>query len=246
MAAVLASESGAVLSHRSAAGLWNLLPHGRRPPEVTRPRGFRSVVGIVAHRSVLLPDEVEEVDGIPATSVARTLLDLAGVVACRQERTFTAGRLERAFNEAEVRGLTSRVSVPELLARHAGTRGVGVLLRLLEENDAAAGIAKEELEARFAELLRAHRVPAPRRNADLAVRGRFFNVDCLWRHERVIVELDGRAVHGTARAFERDRKRDRLLTVDRWRVMRVTWAQLRDEPEAIVADLKGLLATRDA
>jgi predicted transcriptional regulator of viral defense system len=237
-AAVLAAGPGAALSHRSAAGLWGLLPRWRVAPEVTRPRRFRPAAGVIAHRSVLLDDEVEKVDEISVTSVSRTLFDLSAVLPRRQ--------LERAMNEAEVLRLTSRVSVQALLDRYPRRRGSAALRHLLDEDAVSLGVTKRELEARFAAVLDAHGVPAPRRNADVAVRGRFFNVDCLWRRERVAVELDGREVHGTHRAFENDRQRDRLLVVDGWRVMRVTWAQLRDEPEAVIEDLKQLLAGRNA
>ena len=84
-------------------------------------------------------------------------------------------------------------------------------------------------------------LPQPRRNADLAVGGRFFEVDCLWHEQRLIIELDGRATHGTARAFEGDREKDRLLQVEGWRVARITWRQLRDDAPAVIADLRRLL-----
>jgi very-short-patch-repair endonuclease len=73
------------------------------------------------------------------------------------------------------------------------------------------------------------------------VRGRFYELDCVWERERAIVELDGHAVHGTHRAFEADRERDRILLAEGWRPMRVTWRQLRDEPEAVIGDLQRLL-----
>ncbi|HSR93536.1 MAG TPA: DUF559 domain-containing protein [Solirubrobacterales bacterium] len=79
------------------------------------------------------------------------------------------------------------------------------------------------MEERFVAFLGRYKLPRPRRNADLSVRGRFFVVDCLWPDERLIVELDGQAVHGTRRAFEADRERDRLLLLDGWRVIRVIW-----------------------
>jgi very-short-patch-repair endonuclease len=84
-------------------------------------------------------------------------------------------------------------------------------------------------------------VARPRRNAHLAVRGRFFEVDCLWTEQRLIVELDGRETHGTELAFEKDRERDRLLLVEGWRVTRITWRQLRDDGPALIADLRRLL-----
>jgi hypothetical protein len=178
-------------------------------------------------------DEIEKFEGIPVTSVSRTLLALSAAL--------TSSALEKAMNEAEVLRLTSRVSIHELLDRYPRRPGSAALRRLLDKEAESRGITKEELEARFAAVLGAHGVPAPQRNADLAVRGHFFNVDCLWRRERVIVELDGRAVHGTDRAFESDRQRDRLLLVDGWRVMHVTWAHLRDEPDAVRTDLLRLL-----
>jgi len=66
-------------------------------------------------------------------------------------------------------------------------------------------------------------------------------VDCLWREQRLIVELDGHEVHGTRAAFESDRERDRHLQAAGWTVVRLTWRQLEDEPEAICADLRRLL-----
>jgi hypothetical protein len=237
MAAVLASGSAAVLSHRSAGQLWRIVSGGGAP-EVTRPTASRANPRIRMHRSQLLIDEIEEVEGIPVTSVSRTLLDL-GALLSRQ-------RLESALNEAEVRRLTSRISLPELLRRYPRRHGSAVLRSLLGEAAESRGITKRELEARFAAFVATHDLPRPRRNADVAVRGRFFNVDCLWAERRLIVELDGRAVHATRRAFEADRERDRVLSAEGWRVARVTWRQLRDEPGAVAADLRRLLAARVA
>jgi hypothetical protein len=201
---------------------------------ITRPRKFRSIQGIVGHRSPLLADEVEVVGGIPVTSVSRTLLDLGSVLSRQQ--------LEQALNEAELRRLTSRLSLPALFDRYPRRRGTATLRQLLDEGRASSGITKKELEARFATFVETHGLPRPRRNADLAVRDRFFEVDCLWPAQRLIVELDGRAVHGTSQAFEADRERDRLLLADGWRVTRVIWRQLRDDGPAVAADLKAMLA----
>jgi predicted transcriptional regulator of viral defense system len=233
MAAVLACGSGAVLSHRSAGQHWALVPHSGSIPEVTRPRGYKGRPGMRAHRARLPSDEIEVLDGIPVTSVSRTLFDLAAVLS--------EGQLEQALNEAEVRQLTSRLSVPDLVRRHPGRRGAATLQAVLDKG--AYGITRLELERRFAALVDAHGLPRPRRNAHVAVRGRFYEVDCLWQSQRVVVELDGRAVHGTKRAFETDRGRDRILLAEGWRPMRVTWRQLQDEPEMIVSDLRSLFET---
>lgn len=233
IAAVLACGRGAVLSHGSAGGLLGLIPPGSGRTDVTVPREIRSRPSICAHMSGVAPDEREVVEGIPVTDVSRTLLDLAPVLS--------RGSLERALNEAEVLGLRSRVPLQEALRRHPHRRGLVHLRHLLAEGAAERGITKRELEARFADLLDANRLPRPLRNAAISVRGRFFEADCLWPDQRVIVELDGRAVHATARAFERDRSRDRILLAEGYRSSRVTWRALRDEPVAVLADLRSLL-----
>ena len=231
MGAVLAAGPCAVLSHRSAGRCWGLLRQGPGRPEVTRPKSHRTRDGIVAHQGKIPSDELETVRGIPVTSVSRTLFDLAGLLGPQQ--------LEQALNEAEVRGLTSSVAVPELLRRHPHRRGAADLRLALEGG--FSGVTRSELERRFAELIAEHGLPKPRRNAQVAIRGRFFEVDCVWDGERAIVELDGHAAHGTRRAFEADRRRDRMLLSEGWRPMRVTWRQLRDEPQAVIDDLKHLL-----
>ena len=236
MAAVLTAGPGAVLSHLAAAQLWGLIPHREAWPEVTRPRYFRRRHGIVAHRGLLPADERTVVDGIPVTTVPRTILDLANVL----DRT----RLERAINEMEVRRLTDRLSVPDLLRRHRGQRGIATLRAIFDDRTGERGISANEFEAEFAKLIAGHGLPSPRFNADLAVRGRFFRPDAMWEREKLIVELDGRAVHGTPLAFERDRDRDRIRMLDGWRVVRVTWLQLRDTPETVAADLRELLSGR--
>lgn len=235
MAAVLACGSGAVLSHRTAGQLWGLVPRSSALPEVTRPTKFRPRPGIVGHHAVLPGDERAVVDGLPLTSVFRTIFDLAGVLKRRQ--------LERAMHQAEVLGLTDRLSIPDLLERHPRSRGAATLRELLAEK-APAGITRNDFEEGFVALLDDHALPRPAFNAPLAVRGRFFEIDSLWRDHRLAVELDGRAVHATPAAFESDRERDRILQAEGWRTARVTWRQLWDDPEAVAADLRRLLAIR--
>lgn len=238
MAAVLASGPSAVLSHRSAGRLWGLIPLARLPAEVTRPRTFRPRPGITAYRSTIPADERAVVDAIPATSVPRTLLDLAGVLRRRQ--------LENALNEARVRRLFDKLSIPDLLERYPRRRGSAALRALLRDDAEARGVTRSELEERFVALLERTDIPRPRLNAQVAVRGRFFEVDCLWSRQRVIVELDGWQAHGTDRAFERDRERDRLLLIDGWRVIRITWRQLRDDGPGIIADIRKALCEGEA
>lgn len=232
MAAVLASGSGATLSHRSAAQLWGLARRAVHVPEVTRPRGFRARVGIRAHRSPVPMDECTVVEGIPVTSVPRTILDLAAVGSRRQ--------VERALHEAEVRRLHDPLSVVDLLRRYPRRPGSALLRQVLKRQGAGATI--NDFEEDFSALLERHGLPLPRFNPDLVVRCRAIKPDCLWEEERLIVELDGREVHGTAQSFENDRERDRLLLLDGWRVIRVTWRQLHDQDAAIAADVRRALS----
>lgn len=232
LGAVLAFGPDAVLSHRSAGQLWGIVPRYAIVSEVTRPASVRGKRGIVVHRSAIPVDERTVENGIPVTTVPRAMLDLAAMLDVRQ--------LERAWNEMEVRELTDALSVPNLLARHPGRRGVAKLRALLA-TDEPEGITRNEFEQAFVALLDRHDLPRGRMNADLAVRGRFFEVDCLWERERLAVELDGGAAHRTGRAFQSDRLRDRILLAEGWRTSRITWHQLRDEPKAIAADLRRAL-----
>jgi very-short-patch-repair endonuclease len=234
MAATLAYGAGTILSHRSAGELWGIVRRADRPIEVTRSTHVRRRARVVVHQSVLPEDELTIVDGIPVTTVPRTILDLAALAPRRQ--------VERALTEAEVQRLTDRLSIPDLLARYPRRRGTAVLRELLDEDAGSGGVTENDFEELFVRLLDSHGFPRPKFNADVAVADRFFCVDCLWRRERLIVELDGRAAHGTRRAFESDRERDRLLISDGWRVMRVTWRQLRDRSAAIAADLHRTLS----
>jgi very-short-patch-repair endonuclease len=236
MAATLACGPDAVLSHWSAAGLWGLRRGSSQAIEVTRAKGWRAPGAVVAHRAAPPDDERTVVDGIPVTTTPRTILDLAAVASRRQ--------VERALNEVEVRRLTDRLSIPDLLARYPGRPGTVVLRELLDEDTERDGVTENDFEESLVPLLDSYGLPRPRFNADIAVGERFFRADCLWRKERLIVELDGRAAHGTRKAFEGDRERDRLLMADGWLVMRMTWRQLRTQQSAIASDLHKALASR--
>jgi very-short-patch-repair endonuclease len=233
MAAVLAAGPDAVLSHRTAAQLWGLVPRSSHRLEVTRPAYLRPNQHSYGHRSALPADECSLIDRIPVTSAPRTIVDLAAVASKRQ--------VERALQEMEVRRLTDRLSIPDLLARYPRRRGSAVLRALLDERVIDQGVTQNDFEELFVSLLDSHGLPRPRFNADVALAGRFFLVDCLWTSAQLIVELDGRSVHGTREAFEADRERDRLLQVAGWRIIRVTWHQLQDQGATIAADLRTAL-----
>lgn len=186
----------------------------------------------MCHEAFLAADELTEVDHIPVTSPFRTILDLAGVLTPRQ--------LERAWNELQVRRLTDVVPMAVLLSRHPGKPGLANLRTVMDSKE-PGGITRNDFEEAFVALVDAHALPRPRMNASLHVRGRFFEADALWEDQRLLVELDSRGVHGTDRAFQSDRQRDRTLLAEGYRTLRVTWHQLRDEPLEVVADLRRAL-----
>ncbi len=233
MAAVLAFGPEAVLSHRSAGQLWGIIPRSRIAPEVTRPGRAGPRPHLVVHRAWLPPDEIVRVRGIPVTSVPRTMLDLA---ATRTER-----EVERAWNEMEVRGYTDRLSVPHLLDRYPRRKGSALLARLADRKALPVGITRNDLEEAFLALVDRFALPRPRMNAHLAIRDRFYEIDCLWEERRVAIELDGGGAHGTKEAFESDRERDRILTAEGYTTARVTWHQIQDTPAEVADDLRRIL-----
>jgi very-short-patch-repair endonuclease len=236
MAAVLACGKGAVLSHRSAAALWDLRP-APASVDVTVSHGGaiprREKIDVHATRS-LEPAEITARHGIPCTSVARTLLDLASVVTSRV--------LDRALEQSMMLRLYDHRSVIEVLERANGRRGAGVLRRSLVRLTDEPPDTRSELERRLLELIRDSGLPRPVVNIRIAG----YEVDICWPDKSVIVEADGRRTHGTPQAFERDRQRDLELTNLGWRVIRITWRQVAERPEQIVATVRRLLGTNAA
>ncbi|MGI8511157.1 MAG: DUF559 domain-containing protein, partial [Solirubrobacteraceae bacterium] len=185
------------------------------------------------HLASLANDELTELEEIPVTTASRTLLDLAAVL--------DGQRLERALREAEFRRLGDATSLTMLLERHPRRRGTAVLRRILAAGRIGDGVTRGEPEDRFVAFLDATGLPRPRLNRHIEAAGRLVECDCVWRDERLIVELDGHATHGRRSAFEDDRARDRALSVDAWRVVRVTWRQLEWEAGLLESDLRRLL-----
>jgi very-short-patch-repair endonuclease len=231
MAAVLAFGPEAVLSHRSAGQLWGLVPRSSIAPEVTRRRHAEGRPGLVIHRGSFGADEVGTRWRIPVTGVARTMFDLAGMLPERE--------VERAWNEMEVREYRVRLSIPEIIERYPGRKGTLLLARLA--GGTALGITRNELEEAFLALIDRHELPRPRMNAHLAIRDRFYEIDALWEDRRVAVELDGGGVHGTRRAFEKDRERDRILAAEGYTTARITWHQIHETPTEVASDLHLIL-----
>jgi hypothetical protein len=234
MAAVLASGGGAVLSHASATALWGIWGSGTGLTHVTLPRKTRSNAIICRHFGVLPGDEIALVAGIPVTSAARAVLDLA---AEKGEAS-----AEAALREMEYLGIYGAVSLPVLLDRYPRHRGTSIVEACLEQlRDNPGGRIRSPLEEVFLPFLDGHGIPRPRLNAWLTVEEQRYQVDCLWPEARLVGELDGFKSHGTKRAFRKDRKRDRRLGAAGYHVVRITEDQLLDEPTELAADLASLL-----
>lgn len=226
VAACLACGESAVVSHRSAGVLWKMLPPGRSHTsvEVTVRAGQRRPRGVRVYRiGTLAADEVTERAGVPVTRPARTLFDLAGTVASRE--------LERALAEALALRLTTSEQVQRALDRHSGRPGSRRLRAVLACGQPA--LTRSEAEERFLALIRRAQLDPPAANT--GVEGH--EVDFLWRAQGLVVEIDGFAFHSSKTSFESDRRRDALLAAAGLRVVRVTWRQLNDEPEAVLARL---------
>lgn len=234
MAAVLACGPDAVLSHWSAAALWGFRGHGGGSIHVTSPSKTKSPHGSISrHRALLRPDEVGVEDGIPVTTVPRTNFDLAAVS--------DAHTVESALRQCEFLRLYDPLSLWDLLdryPRHRGNRAARTALSRLEETP---GEVEEGLEERFLAFLDAHGLPRSELNAWLEVAGHRYKVDCLWRAQRLIVELDSWQAHGTRTAFQTDKSRDRRLLLAGYATTRITDLQLKREPDALAADLRRLL-----
>jgi very-short-patch-repair endonuclease len=235
IAAVLACGPGAVLSHRSAAAAWGLRATDRARHEITVARRRRPRADIdVRFTRRLGAEDVATLRGIPITSIARTLIDLAAVLR--------PDALERAVHQAEVLRLLDAGALRSAVDRADGRRGVGTLRRVLAEPD--PGHTRSRLEERFLALCRRERMPPPRLNAHVPLDDGHIEVDALWARARVVVELDGAAAHRTARAFEADRRRDGALVARGYIVLRLTWRRVTQEPEAVAAELRQVLALR--
>ena len=220
MSAVLSAGVDAVLGYWSAASLLRMRPGTGPRSHVSSPRRRRRQPTITFHHAQLQPDEVTEEQGIPTTTPARTLLDLAPLLP--------SAVLGRMVEAAPNRG----ASLAELLERHAGRAGVPKLQMVLKK---PAPMTRSDLEATMLEAIENAALPFPEVNA--SVEG--YEVDFLWREHRVIAELATYLTHGTPLAFERDRQRDRKLAIAGWTVARVT-------DEGGVEDLSRLLAASAA
>jgi hypothetical protein len=228
MAAVLAGGAGAVLSHRAAAAHWGIVQSGGGAVDVTTPRAQHPRRGIRFHRSGLPDDEVTTREGIPITTVPRTLFDMAA--------GHDVSQLERAINEAEIRRLWDALSLVDLLDRYPRRAGARNVRAALEKRWEGAALVRSDLEDLF--LAFAERWDLPRPETNVVIEG--CEVDCVWREQRLVIEVDGWETHKTRAAFERDREKSRILQAAGWRCVPVTYLQLRYASSEVARDVRRL------
>jgi hypothetical protein len=220
MAAVLACAPAAA-SHVSAGWIWGLLRTRPGTIHVTVPSKRRAGRRFVVHSAGLSEIDIDEHEGIPVTTVARTLLDLAGMLSM-------AG-LERVIERAEELRLLDLGELESVLARAGGHPGRGKLRRALDKIRPTPVFTRSGLERRFLELVTAAGIPAPSMN--FTVGG--YEVDAYWERERFGVELEVFETHGTRVAFERDSPRQEDLMLLGVETVRISGPRLDREPRAV-------------
>jgi very-short-patch-repair endonuclease len=227
-AAALACGAGAVVSHRSAAELFHLLPQTDGEVDVTvmrRNPGFHP--GIRLHRPrALARHHVTKMRGIPVTTVARTICDLAGTEPRRD--------VEAAFQEALYKEIVTPEDLAKVIAREPRRKGAPVIRALLED----PRMTRSEKERALLKLIDAAQLPRPVTN----IRLHGHSVDAYWPAQGLVLEFDGWRAHGHRQAFDRDRKFDQVMLANGLRPMRVTDRHLQNEPVALVARIAQSLA----
>jgi very-short-patch-repair endonuclease len=232
LAAVLACGPEAVLSHRAALALWDLCPIPGGWIDVTIPgRGGRGQRGIRGHSvRALRPADRTVVDGIPVTSLARTLLDYAEIARFQQ--------LRLVLEEAIRREVLDGRKLDETLARAWGRHGLKPLRAALTAIRGPVPWTQSRLEREFLALVRSAGLPEP--SANVVVQG--FLVDLFWAEARVAAEIDSYGFHKTRQKFEDDRRQDTKLLLAGVPTVRVTQARIENEPEQLIGDVALLLS----
>lgn len=219
-----------VLSHDTAAAIWGFAGASADVHVSGPPGGTVSQPGTVVHRIRQLDArDVRRRDGFRVTSPERTILDIAAGTSARN--------LERAVAEARVMGLVRERDLRTVLERYPHRPGARALTELLDAEHGPA-FTRSDFERDLLALVRRAGVRPPQTNARL----NGYEVDALWREERLVVELDGFRFHRSRRAFERDRRKSAELQTAGYRVLQITWRQLRERPEAVVAQISTALA----
>lgn len=228
-----------MISHGTAAalhGLWDTWP---RLIDVTVPvEAGRKIDGIRCRRCRYPePEEIEIRGGIAFTTVARTLVDLAGIVGLANLRK-SVGRAA-IHRKLDVQAVDIAIHSAK---RRRGLKMLELALVPYRTKDGKAPDVRSDFETLMLPELLAMGLPRPDCNAPVHLDGERFLVDFLWERAQVIVETDGRETHETPEAFQSDRRRDQFLAAAGYRVFRVTWKQIHGERAAVLDRIGRTLA----
>jgi hypothetical protein len=216
VAAIKAVGAGALLSHASSSALHRLEDWNEDlAVEVTKPGTAPGAHrGVYVHRTLVPDEDVRLIDGIPATSPARTLVDLAA--------RLPPERLRRLVRQAYSLDLVTHRELVAIVQRLRPRRGISKLVRILEDGPVPT---RSELEDIVLDLIAGAGFAPPDVNVPLVLSGRRVVPDLRWPAHRLVVEADGRMWHDNPVARAEDAERQALLEASGERVLRVTWHQ---------------------
>ncbi len=231
--ALLDAGPDSLVSHLAAAAEWRFRLPAPAVVDITNPRRLSSRDGIRLHHRAIHPAEIRRLDGLPITSPAQTIFDLATMLG--------DPGLAKATNEAFVLRLVSFTALRATLGRNSQRKGASTFRRLLDTIDPADRRVRSPLEIRLNAFLRLREFPQWEQNVRLRVGSETIEPDVLWRAQRVIVEADGRDPHLAPLNFAADRRRDRRVRVEGWEPVRVTSVDFDRRPDELEDDLRALL-----
>ncbi len=231
-AAVLAGKRGTALARFSAAADWGFVDWTEREPEIIVTRGgARRIPGVKVYRSsTLVPRDVRHRDGIPMTSPARTLLDLATVLPAKA--------LRRAARQAQAMRVVTLREILEICDRLEGHRGAGKLRKVVADGPAPTASPLEDI---VLDLLDGAGIARPLINRPLRCGGRTIVPDFLWPDRRLAIEADSVTWHEHSLVRENDADKQAILEADGYRVIRVTKAQAERRPKQTLERIRAAL-----
>lgn len=239
MAACLQAGAAAVVSHEAAAALHGLATFPPGPVVVMLSHGDHQHlrIGRLRQSTDLGRHHCTALDGIPVTTAARTLVDVAAVVR--------PGQLRIAVEDALA---AKRCTLEDLSRCHAelrrpGKRGIGAMNLVLRSLGPGPIRSATDLERRLRQVLVDGGLPEPVREHDLPwARETPGRVDLAYPAARIIIEADSRRWHTRERDFEVDRRRDREAQLAGWDVYRFTWRDLVDDPGDVAMTVRRALS----
>lgn len=238
LAAALACGEGTVISHGTAAvllGLWEFWP---ADVEVIAPvEAGRKIQGI-RRRFVPTPRPEQRMlkAGVPCTTPSRTIVDVARLAGAKLlADTVEQAAVLQVLDVSEIDGIL-------LEGRRGGEKKLHRVLEPWRRYSPRIRV-RSRMEAKMLPLLTHHSLPIPECNEKLRIGHETFEVDFLWRRQKVVVETDGGRFHGTPVAQARDAHRNRVLARAGYRVPRIGWAEFRDEPDRAIAEVRRFLSS---